>query len=60
VEGFRSATLWITLLMPTPCAQGSKEKSISLARIALLCVIKRGFIRCLGSVWTQVGPKFQE
>src|ERR1022692_2446894 len=30
---------------PTPCAQGSEQKCISLARIAFLCVIEHGFIR---------------
>jgi hypothetical protein len=41
---------------PTPCAQGSQQKSISLVRIAFLCVIEHGFIRYLSAFGPKLDP----
>ena len=43
---------------PTPCAQGSEQKYISLARIAFLCVIEHGFIRCSSAFGPKLDPSF--
>src|ERR1035438_2593711 len=43
---------------PTPCAQASEQKYISLVRIAFLCVIEHGFIRYLSAFGPKLDPSF--
>ena len=44
---------------PTPCAQGSEQKSILLARLAFLCVTVYGFRQCLSAFGPKLDPSFR-